>query len=66
MEAVHRIKQMVAQMSEDDLAQFRAWFEVFDAEAWDEQLESDVHVGKLDKLAERAVADYRAGKCREL
>ena len=33
-----------------------------DWEAWDKQLEEDVKAGRLDHLAERALANFRAGR----
>jgi len=49
-----------------DLSRFGTWFEAFDVECFDAKIERDVRSGKLDGLAEEAVADYRAGKAREL
>ncbi len=46
-------------------ARFRAWFECFDAADWDQQLENDVEAGALDWLAEEALTDLAAGRCRE-
>ena len=42
------------------------WLENFEQELWEKELEEDVRLGKLDKLAEQAIRDFRAGKCREL
>ena len=36
------------------------------AREWDEQIERDIHDGKLDRLAKDAQADRRAGKSSEL
>ncbi|MGQ9632039.1 MAG: hypothetical protein ACUVXI_17255 [bacterium] len=66
MELLHGIEQAVTQLSKEELARFREWFEKFDAQAWDEQFEADVASGKLDGLAEQAIADFHAGKCKEL
>ena len=33
---------------------------------WDSQFEKDVKAGKLDELANQAIADFEAGKCREI
>jgi hypothetical protein len=49
-----------------DLSAFGAWFAEFDAEAWDKQFEQDVAAGRLDKLADGALADLRNGRCAEL
>ena len=39
---------------------------VAEEEAWEKQFEKDVKAGKLDHLAEKAVKDYRDGKCRSI
>jgi hypothetical protein len=64
--SVQEIEQAVSRLPAKDLALFRRWFQEFDAQLWDEQIEQDVKAGKLDKLAERAVTDYQAGKYKEL
>ena len=66
MQAVQELQSAVSQLSVEELARFRAWFDEFDAEVWDEQLEEDVESGKLDRLANRAIANFRAGKCKQL
>ena len=38
---------------------------MFDADAWDAQIEFDA-AGKLDALAEEALAEYKAGKAKEI
>jgi hypothetical protein len=48
------------------LAEFRRWFAEFDGSAWDSQIEQEAVSGKLDKLAEEALADYSAGSARQL
>jgi hypothetical protein len=49
-----------------DLKAFSEWFAEFEAERWDRQIEEDSASGKLDKLAEEALADHRAGRTRPL
>ena len=66
MSAVLKLEQAVSQLPPNELARFRKWFEEFDAKMWDRQLEEDARFGKLDKLAQQAIADFRAGKYREL
>ena len=63
---VKDIEKAIEKLSEDDLSDLREWFYKFDNEVWDKQFESDVKAGKLDKLAEKAISDYHAGKCKEL
>lgn len=63
---MQEIEQAVTELSQKELARFREWFEEFDAQAWDDQIERDAKSGKLDKIAEKAIQDYRAGKVKEL
>jgi hypothetical protein len=63
---VKELQAAVSRLSPQELARFREWFEEFEAKMWDEQFENDVKSGKLDHLAEQAIADLRAGNCKEL
>lgn len=66
MSRVEAIEQEVQQLSPQELADFREWFAHYDADAWDRKLEADIEAGKLDELAERALADHKSGRSREL
>ena len=66
MQAVQELQSAVSQLSADELARFREWFDEFDAEVWDRQFEKDVKSEKLDRLANQAVLDFRTRKCKEL
>jgi hypothetical protein len=63
---LHEIENAIAGLPADELATFRAWFQEFDAEVWDRQLEEDVKAGRLDGLAAEAMEDYRQGRTTEL
>ncbi len=63
---VEDIEKAITQLPQNQLQQFRVWYEKFDIDAWDEQIEKDVAAGKLDVLAEAAIADHKAGKSREI
>jgi hypothetical protein len=65
MTSVKAIEAAVEQLPAAERAQFRAWYEGFDAADWDQQLEEDVQVGALDWLAEEALADLAAGRCTD-
>jgi hypothetical protein len=56
----------VNELTPAELADFRRWLVVFDAAAWDRQFEADVNAGKLDSLAERALAAHAAGQTTKL
>jgi hypothetical protein len=66
MTMIEDIKKAVAELPAEELDRFRAWFESFDAERFDEKLERDARSGKLDRMAEEALAEHRAGRTREL
>ena len=53
------IKNAVANLSQREFASFHVWFEIFDAARFDEKIESDAVNGKLDRLANEALADLR-------
>ena len=65
MSAVLKVEQAVSQLPPKELARFRKWFEEFDAKVWDGQFEKDAKSGKLDKMANQAIADFRAGKFKK-
>jgi hypothetical protein len=66
MTKLQRLELEVKELSADERAAFLKWFEEFDADEWDRQIEADVQAGKLDALAERALRDHAAGRSREL
>ena len=66
MSEVEQLEQRIKKLSQQDLAEFRTWFVEFDAGVWDAQIEADSRAGKLDKLINEGLTDYKAGKAREL
>ncbi len=66
MTTVEDIESAVARLPADQFAKFRAWFAEFEAMRFDLRIEKDAEAGKLDRLAEQALADYRGGRAREL
>ena len=63
---VEELEKLITQLPKDQLRKFRAWYEKFDSDAWDEQIEKDAASGKLDALAEAAVAEHQAGRSKRL
>ena len=66
MSEVEQIEDRIKKLSPEELGKLRAWFEAFDAQAWDRQIESDSASGKLDRLIEKSRAEHEAGKSRTL
>ena len=63
---IEELEQDIKQLSPEQLRQFRAWYEEFDSDAWDEQIEQDAQNGKLDDLAKQALTDHKDGKTKKL
>ena len=66
MSKVQKLETEVKSLSPAELAAFRAWYEAFDAENWDQQIAADQTAGKLDRRAAQAIADYQAGKAKAI
>ena len=66
MMTLEDIEKAVTGLPADQLAKFSAWFKDFEAARFDRKIERDATAGKLDPLAEQALADFRAGHAREL
>jgi len=64
--AIEEIENEIIDLPQDQLRKFRAWYEAFDSNAWDEQIEDDVATGKLDALANAAITDHNAGRSTKL
>ena len=66
MGKVEQLEREIEKLSIDELVEFRQWYAQFDAEAWDAQIEGDVHSGKLDALADEALKQHREGRSSPL
>jgi hypothetical protein len=63
---VKEIERQVKRLPRASLAAFRKWFQKFDSDNWDRQIERDVKSGKLDRVAKEALSSYKAGKAKEI
>ena len=66
MTKIEKLEHEVRDLTPKELAAFREWFTTFDAAEWDRQFEADASSGKLDSLADAALADHRAGRSKKL
>ncbi len=62
MTAIEHIEDQVQHLSPPDFEKFCEWFHAYEWQAWDRQIEKDVKAGKLDLLANKALADHAAGR----
>ena len=66
MTTVEAIIAAIAELPPEQVAQVRAWLRERDEAEWDAQIEQDERAGRLDALADRALAEHRAGRTRPL
>ncbi|MGN8159666.1 hypothetical protein ACS8Y6_00015 [Salinisphaera sp. RV14] len=66
MSQVEEIERAVKNLPDSELRRFREWFDAFDARKWDAQIEADASSGKLDALADAAIADHKSGHIKPL
>lgn len=66
MLTVEQIESAILQLSPDQFHQLLEWFLELDHQRWDEQLERDIADGKLEALAEEAIADFETGRYRAI
>ncbi len=64
--SIQELEKAVTQLHSSELAQFTAWFEEYQADLWDKQIEQDALSGRLDALGEQADREFEAGRCRPL
>jgi hypothetical protein len=63
MTKLEDIEAAIAELSLEDIAKLRDWFE---ERRFDERIERDAKAGKLDQLAAEACADHQADRTWEL
>ena len=66
MSKVEAIKQQIEKLSADELAMFRRWYAMFDAEVWDREFEADAKASRLDALAEKPLRAHSSRKTKPL
>jgi hypothetical protein len=66
MSELEELEKRIRKLPPEDLARFRAWFVEFDHVLWDRQIQSDASSGKLDRLVDEALAEYKTGKARKI
>jgi hypothetical protein len=62
MTKLEDIEAAIAELSPEDIAKLRDWFEEFEARLFDERIERDAKAGKLDKLIADVRANHKAGR----
>lgn len=66
MTQIDEIKTAITRLSDEERLRLREWLLELDAQRFDERIEQDASAGKLDALIEKARANAKAGRRREL
>jgi hypothetical protein len=66
MSTVKQIESAILKLSPQEISQLADWVLELDDQRWDEQLEKDIEAGKLDFLAQEALAELESGNCRTI
>ncbi|MBU6187661.1 MAG: hypothetical protein KGQ16_15040 [Cyanobacteria bacterium REEB444] len=60
------IKEAIQSLSRSELRDFLDWLDNYREAIWDQQIEEDMKLGKLDHLITEAKKEFREGKCRQI
>jgi hypothetical protein len=63
---IKEIESAITQLPPSEFAELAKWFEEFQAQVWDEQLEQDMKAGRLDALIKQAEQEFEQGQCEPL
>jgi hypothetical protein len=66
MSTIEQIEAAILKLSPQEISQLADWILDLDEQRWDEQIEKDIAAGKLNFLAQEALTEFEAGKCRKL
>ncbi len=64
--SLEQIEAAILQLSPEEFRQLAKWFADLDYQYWDRQLEQDIAQGKLESLAQEAIADFESGQYRTI
>ncbi len=64
MSTLQEIEQAIDQLPRNQAFKLSEWLDRRLNNEWDEQFESDVKAGRLDKVAQEALKEHRAGNSK--
>lgn len=63
---LEQIEAVILSLPVTEFERLRLWFLDLDYERWNEQIEQDIEDGKLEILAQEAIAEFESGQCRKI
>jgi hypothetical protein len=61
-----QVEAAIKQLSETEIRDLAKWLQAYIEEIWDQQIESDLNIGKLNGLIDRAEADIATNNVRDI
>ena len=62
MSSLEQIEAAIEKLPREDFFRLHEWIRDRFDDAWDRQIEEDARSSRLDRVAQEALAEYRAGK----
>jgi len=62
MSTVQEIEKAIERLPRNEFLELKEWLVSKFSDEWDRTIEEDIKAGRLDALAQEAIAEYRAGK----
>ena len=59
MTMLMQIEDEIKSLPRQEFGKLRDWFQKYENELWDKQIEDDSKSGKLDTLSELAISDFK-------
>ena len=66
MTTIAEIQNAVIKLPDPEYKSFLKWFEHFEEEKWDRELKSHIDSDKLSAFGEKALSEFKKGKCQKL
>ena len=66
MSTVAKIRAEIEKLTHGEQRELAKWFAEMQADAWDAQIEEDIHAGRLEHLIVQAETDIAAGRTKPL
>jgi len=66
MSTVVEIERVLRTLPVKDAWRIAGWLQRYLDEKWDAQIDGDIAAGRLEKLADKAMRDYKAGRTKPL
>ena len=60
------IQSLIYDLTKDERARLREWFDEYDGDSWDAQFDNDVKSGKIGSHADRAKKSANEGKSKDI